>query len=106
MVLAAALALSTVGTTGVALAVDRGAAPAAEPAGGTWAAAALPVAGQAHAATRADAGGRAATPAAPRPAPVPSRPAAQVAQAAPASVSYLSDRYRVGPDEAARRLAL
>ncbi|MFY1680532.1 trypsin-like serine protease [Micromonospora sp. WMMD730] len=106
VVLAAALALSTMGTTGVALAVDRGAAPAGEPAGGTWAAGAVPVAGQARTATRADAGGRAATPAAPRPAPVASRPAAQVAQAAPASVSYLSDRYRVGPDEAARRLAL
>ncbi|MGX4652221.1 trypsin-like serine protease [Micromonospora sp. SCSIO 07396] len=106
VVLAAALTLSTMGTTGVALAMDRGTGPTGGPAGGTWAAGAAPVAVEARVAAGTDVGGRAATPAAPRPAPVATRPAAQVAQAAPASVSYLSDRYRVAPGEAARRLAL
>lgn len=43
---------------------------------------------------------------APRPVTVPARPAATVAKDSPASVSYLRERYGVGPDEAARRLAL
>ncbi|MEH0845770.1 S1 family peptidase, partial [Micromonospora sp. CPCC 205711] len=41
-----------------------------------------------------------------RPVTAASRPPKEVAKAAPASVSYLSDRYRVPQDEAARRLAL
>ncbi|MER7420408.1 trypsin-like serine protease [Micromonospora peucetia] len=43
---------------------------------------------------------------APRPVTVPARPAATVAKDSPASVSYLRGQYGVGPDEAARRLAL
>ncbi|WP_328343083.1 trypsin-like peptidase domain-containing protein [Micromonospora sp. NBC_00421] len=106
MVLAAAVALGMAGTTGVALAVDGATGPVHESNGGAWAAGVAPVAEEAPAATRTGTGGRAAAPAAPRPAPVVTRPATQVAQAAPASVSYLSERYRVAPGEAARRLAL
>ncbi|MEU7977825.1 trypsin-like serine protease [Micromonospora sp. NPDC049081] len=106
VVLAAALALSTMGTTGVALAVDRDAGAATGATGGTWSAGTVPVAGEVRTSARADTAGRAAAPAAARPAPVVTRPADQVAQAAPASVSYLSNRYRVAPGEAARRLAL
>ncbi|MEV4843116.1 trypsin-like peptidase domain-containing protein [Micromonospora matsumotoense] len=106
VVLATALALSTVGTTGVALAVDRDAGPATGSSGGAWSTGAAPAAEDVRAAAGAGTGGRVAAPAAPRPAPVVTRPATQVAQAAPASVSYLSDRYRVAPGEAARRLAL
>ncbi|MEU7617745.1 trypsin-like peptidase domain-containing protein [Micromonospora rifamycinica] len=107
-VLAAALALGTVGASGVALAVGRPAGPAVATGstGGAWSAGVDPVAEEAPAAIGTGAGDRAAAPAAPRPAPVVTRPAAQVAQAAPASVSYLSERYRVTPGEAARRLAL
>ncbi|MFI9639510.1 trypsin-like serine protease [Micromonospora sp. NPDC051925] len=108
VVLAAALALGTVETTGVALALDRAPDPASTTAstGGAWAAGAAPVAEEVRAAARTGTGGRAATPATVQPVPVATRPAAVVAQAAPASVSYLSERYRVTSDEAARRLAL
>ncbi|MEU9506805.1 trypsin-like serine protease [Micromonospora sp. NPDC048170] len=43
---------------------------------------------------------------APRPVTVPTRPAATIAKGSPASVSYLRERYALGPQEAARRLAL
>ncbi|MEU8297629.1 trypsin-like serine protease [Micromonospora sp. NPDC048909] len=51
-------------------------------------------------------GARASRSAGPTGAAVTARPAGAVAKDTPASMSYLRDRYRVSPDDAARRLAL
>ncbi|MFJ6198433.1 trypsin-like serine protease [Micromonospora sp. NPDC092111] len=109
MVVAAALVVGTVGATGVALARERAADPVpATPAAGAWSAGAGPVTADVRSATRSGVGGRGSLPSTGAPVTVTpaGRPATELAQAAPASVGYLSDRYRVPRDEAARRLAL
>ncbi|SCG34136.1 S1 family peptidase [Micromonospora halophytica] len=108
-VVAAALVLGTVGATTVALArEDDAGPPVATAASGEWSADASPAAADA-AQNAADGTDQAAAPrstAAIRPVTVAARPAKEVAQAAPASVGYLAERYRVSQSEAARRLAL
>ncbi|MEH0823353.1 MULTISPECIES: trypsin-like serine protease [unclassified Micromonospora] len=109
MVVAAALVVSTVGAGTVALARegDAGPAPAAATVGTERAAVAAP----ADAPPSADSGigSRAGAPRSTvqaRPVTAVARPVKEVAKDAPASVSYLSDRYRITSDEAARRVAL
>ncbi|WP_157740346.1 trypsin-like serine protease [Micromonospora auratinigra] len=114
MAVASAAVLCTIGATAVVL--TRGgdaartpvAATVAEQAGRT-AGPALPATGEQAAPVGDDPAGpatRTGRPAAAGSAPAAARPAAQVAAAAPASVAYLRERYRLSATEAARRLAL
>ncbi|WP_346538300.1 trypsin-like serine protease [Micromonospora sp. DPT] len=111
VVVAAALVVSTVGAATVALARadDAGPAPAAATAGAVESATAGTT--PADAAPSADSGigsraGAGRSTVDTRPVTAVGRPAAEVAKDAPASVAYLSDRYRINQDEAARRVAL
>ncbi|NYF55161.1 trypsin-like serine protease [Micromonospora purpureochromogenes] len=102
--------ISTVGAATVALARedDAGSVPAAVTAGavGSATADAAPAdtpSAESGIGSRAGAGRSTVDS---RPVTAVGRPAGEVAKDAPASVAYLSDRYRVSQDEAARRVAL
>ncbi|MGK5443148.1 trypsin-like serine protease [Micromonospora sp. URMC 105] len=97
------------GTAALARQGDAGPAPAAVTAGAVGSApadaASADAAPSAESGLGSRAGARGSTVDA-RPVKAVARPAKEVAKDAPASVSYLSDRYRITPDEAARRVAL
>ncbi|MBM0257276.1 trypsin-like serine protease [Micromonospora sp. 4G55] len=103
--------ISTVGATTVALTRegDAGATPTAVSAAGGLSATAgaapadTPPSADSGIGSRAAAGRSTVDT---RPVTAVGRPATEVAKDAPASVAYLSDRYRITQDEAARRVAL
>ncbi|TDB70339.1 trypsin-like serine protease [Micromonospora sp. KC721] len=110
-VVAAALVIGTVGAATVATTgEDETGSPVATAATGKWSAPGTPTPVDGSPSVAPRAAGRVGTPpkstAERRPMTVPARPAAEVARAAPASVAHLTERYRVSPAEAARRLAL
>ncbi|GAB3175203.1 streptogrisin C [Micromonospora palomenae] len=111
VVVAAALVISTVGAGTVALTRegDTGATPTAVSAAGdlsaTAGAAPADTPPSADSGIGSRAGAKRSTSDA-RPVTAVGRPAVEVAKDAPASVAYLSDRYRISQDEAARRVAL